>query len=155
MNPSSLLNKQSPNFNLESNKGKISLKNFLGKKIILYFYPKDNTPGCTIEANDFTKLSSEFKKLNTEIIGVSKDDIKSHERFISGNNLKLVLASDSDHKMQKDYGVWQKKKFIGREFMGTVRTTFLIDEKGKIIYVWENVKALGHARKVLEEVKKL
>lgn len=155
MELSNLLNKKAPNFKLESNSGTISPKDFLDKKIVLYFYPKDNTPGCTIEAKDFSKLSSEFKKLNTLIIGVSKDDMKSHDKFIKGHSLKVILASDPDHKMQEDYGVWQKKKFMGREFMGTARTTFLIDEKGKIIQIWENVKALGHAKQVLEFVRSL
>ena len=122
---------------------------------VVYFYPRDNTPGCTIEAKEFTELLSKFKKVKTHIYGISKDSEESHKNFCTKQSLKIDLISDIDHKIQEKYGAWQLKKFMGREFMGTVRTTFLIDKKGKIVNVWENVKAKGHANKVLEYVSNL
>jgi|SRR3989344_5281685 len=150
-----LLNKKAPDFYLESEDGMVSLKDFRGKKIILYFYPKDATPGCTIEANDFTALLKEFKKENCVVVGVSKDSVLSHEKFRKKEELEIILLSDEDHSMQEAYFVWQKKKFMGKEYMGTSRTTFLINEGGKVIKVWENVVSKGHAKEVLREVKGL
>ena len=143
-----------PEFTLDSPNGLISLKEMKGKKIVLYFYPKDNTPGCTVEAIDFTGAKKEFDKLNTIILGVSKDSIKSHDKFCSGKGLTITLLSDPDAAVQKAYGVWGKKKFMGLESVGTLRTTFLIDKKQRIAKVWENVKVNGHAKEVLEAVKK-
>ena len=120
---------------------------------IIYFYPKDNTPGCTIEAKEFTELLPEFKKLNTVIYGISKDSEKSHCNFIEKHNLKISLIPDENHKIQEKYKVWQLKKFIGREFMGTVRTTFLIGKDEKVIKIWKNVKVKGHAQEVLNYIK--
>jgi peroxiredoxin Q/BCP len=144
------------NFTLPStSKTKYTLKNSLGKFVVLYFYPKDDTPGCTIETNDFNKLLPEFNKLDCEIYGVSKDNIKSHDKFRKKYKIKFDLLSDEETKIHKKYNVWGKKKFMGREFLGTIRTTFLIDKKGKILKTWENVKVKDHAKEVLETLKKL
>ena len=142
------------NFTLPStNQTNFSLKGTLGKYVVLYFYPKDDTPGCTIETNDFNKLLSKFKKLDCEIYGISKDNIKSHHKFRDKYKIKFDLLADEELKVLKKYKVWGKKKFMGREFMGTNRTTFLIDKKGKIIKIWKNVKVKDHAKEVLETLK--
>ncbi len=142
------------NFTLPStNQTIFSLKNTLGKYVVLYFYPKDDTPGCTIETNDFNKLLSKFKKLDCEIYGISKDNIKSHHKFRDKYKIKFDLLADEELKVLKKYKVWGKKKFMGREFMGTNRTTFLIDKKGKIVKIWKNVKVKDHAKEVLETLK--
>lgn len=133
----------------------ICLKDFKGKNVVLYFYPKDNTPGCSIEAMTFTRYKDEFENNNTTIIGVSKDSCESHRKFIKNKNLNITLISDEDKDIQEKYGVWRLKKFMGREFMGTVRSTFLIDSKGKIRRIWDKVKVKGHVEEVLNEVKKL
>ena len=144
------------NFALPStNKVKYNLKDSIGKFVVLYFYPKDDTPGCTIETNDFNKLLSKFKKLDCEIYGISKDNLKSHNKFREKYKIKFNLLADEDLKVIKKYKVWGKKKFMGREFMGIIRTTFLIDKKGKIIKIWDNVKVQDHAKEVLETVKNL
>ena len=143
-------NTKAPVFILPStSKEKYSLKDSLGKYIVIYFYPKDDTPGCTIETNDFNKLQSKFKKLDCEIYGISKDSIKSHDKFKDKYKIKFDLLADEDLKVLKKYKVWGKKKFMGREFMGIIRTTYLIDKKGKILKVWNNVKAKDHAKEVL------
>ena len=149
-------NTKAPTFNLNSTNGKVySLKNSMGKYVVFYFYPKDDTPGCTIETNDFNKLLSKFKKLECEIYGISKDDLKSHDKFRNKYNIKFDLLADEEVKVLKKYKVWGKKKFMGREFMGIIRTTFLIDKKGKIIKIWNNVKVKDHAKEVLETLKNL
>jgi len=135
--------------------GKVSLKDFKGKNVILYFYPKDNTPGCTIEANDFSSYKEKFERENSVIIGVSRDDLKSHDKFTCDHKLKIKLISDEELKIQKMYGVWGKKKFLGKEFMGTIRTTFLIDKQGKIAQIWPNVKVNGHAEEVLNVIREI
>ena len=143
-----------PVFKLPStNKKEFSLKDSLGNFVVLYFYPKDDTPGCTIETVDFNKLLPKFKKLNCEIIGISKDNLKSHDKFRDKYKIKFDLLADQEIKVLKKYNVWAKKKFMGREFMGIVRTTFLIDKKGKIIKIWNNVKVKDHAKEVLEYLK--
>ena len=148
------INSQAPNFKLLStSKETYSLKNSLGKYVVIYFYPKDDTPGCTIENNDFNKLLSKFNKLECEIYGISKDNIKSHDKFRDKYKIKFNLLADEEIKILKKYKVWGKKKFMGREFMGINRTTFLIDKKGKIIKIWENVKVKDHAKEVLETLK--
>tara|TARA_Y100000816_G_C25854883_1_gene446458 strand:- start:110 stop:565 length:456 start_codon:yes stop_codon:yes gene_type:complete len=136
-----------------TNKLNYSLKDSAGKYIVLYFYPKDDTPGCTIETNDFNKLWSKFKKLDCEIYGISKDSLKSHEKFKEKYKIKFDLLSDEEIKVIKKYKVWKKKKFMGREFMGIVRTTFLIDKKGKILKIWNNVKVKDHAKEVLKTLE--
>ena len=147
---------KAPNFDSKStNKINFSLKDYLGKFVILYFYPKDDTPGCTVEANDFNKLLPQFKKLNCEIFGVSKDNIKSHDKFKEKYKLKFDLLSDEEITVLKKFKVWGKKKFMGREFMGILRTTFLVDKKGKILKIWENVKVKDHAKEVLVTLENL
>ncbi|PNX49117.1 MAG: thioredoxin-dependent thiol peroxidase [Thermoplasmata archaeon M9B1D] len=139
----------------DQNEKKVCLKDYKGKNIVLYFYPKDNTPGCSLEAMMFTKYKPEFEKNKTTILGVSKDTCDSHRKFIEKKNLNLTLISDIDKEIQKKYGVWRLKKFMGKEFVGTIRTTFLIDSNGKIKKIWDKVKVQGHAEQVLDEVKKL
>ncbi len=142
------------NFTLPStNNNNYSLKDSLGKYVVLYFYPKDDTPGCTIETNDFNKLLSKFKKLDCEIYGISKDNLKSHDKFRDKYKIKFDLLADEEIKILKKYKVWGKKKFMGREFMGIIRTTFLIAKKGKIIKIWDNVKVKDHAKEVLKTLK--
>ncbi len=144
---------KAPNFKLkDQNSKEYSLKNFKGNRIVLYFYPKDDTPGCTIEAKDFSELLAKFKKQNAVIIGISKDSVESHNKFTCKYELKLLLLSDPDHKTIEDYGVWQEKKNYGKTYMGIVRTTYLIDENGKIKKIWEKVKAKGHAEEVLNSL---
>ena len=144
------------NFTLPStNKNKYSLKNSLGKFVVLYFYPKDDTPGCTIETNDFNKLLPKFKKLDCEVYGISKDGLKSHDKFRDKYKIKFDLLADEEIKVLKKYKVWGKKKFMGREFMGIIRSTYLIDKKGKILKVWDNVKVKDHAKEVLEALKNI
>ena len=148
------INSNAPLFILESTNNNIySLKDSLGKFVVLYFYPKDDTPGCTIETNDFNKLLSKFKKLNCEVYGISKDNIKSHNKFKAKYNIKFDLLADEEVKIIKNYKVWNKKKFMGKEFMGIVRSTFLISPKGKIIKIWSNVKVKDHAKEVLDTLK--
>ena len=147
---------KAPLFKLSStNKKDYLLKDSLGKYIVLYFYPKDDTPGCTIETNDFNKLLPKFKKLECEIYGISKDSLKSHNKFRDKYKIKFDLLSDEDLAVLKKYKVWAKKKFMGREFMGILRTTFLIDPKGKIIKIWENVKVKDHAKDVLNTLNSI
>jgi len=148
------VNSKAPTFKLPStNNYNYSLINSIGKYVVIYFYPKDDTPGCTIETNDFNKLLPKFKKLQCEVFGVSKDSLKSHDKFRDKYKIKFDLLSDEKISVLKKYKVWAKKKFMGREFMGIVRTTFLIDKKGKILKIWENVKAKDHAIEVLETLK--
>ena len=147
-------NTKAPIFKLPStNKKEYSLKDSIGNYVIIYFYPKDDTPGCTLETNDFNKLLPKFKKLNCEILGISKDNISSHDKFRNKYKIKFNLLSDEKIQVLKKYKVWAKKKFMGREFMGIVRTTFLIDKKGKTLKVWNNVKVKDHAKEVLETLE--
>jgi len=149
-------NTKAPDFTLPSTNGENQkLKDLLGKYVVIYFYPKDDTPGCTIETNDFNKLYPKFEKLNCEIFGISKDTIKSHDKFREKFKIKFDLLSDEQIKILKKYKVWGKKKFMGREFMGIIRSTFLINKKGKVIKVWDNVKVKDHAKEVLETLKSL
>ncbi len=144
------------NFTLPStSNNNYSLKDSIGKYVVLYFYPKDDTPGCTIETNDFNKLLFKFKKLECEIYGISKDNLKSHNKFRDKYKIKFDLLTDESLKVLKKYKVWGKKKFMGREFMGIVRTTFLIDKEGKIIKIWKNVKVKDHAKEVLDTLKNI
>ena len=147
---------KAPNFSLPStgNSG-FSLQNSLGKYVVIYFYPKDDTPGCTIETRDFNKLLSKFKKLKCDIYGISKDTVKSHNKFRNKYKIKFNLLADEETKVLKKYKVWGKKKFMGREFMGIIRSTFLIDKKGKILKTWYNVKVKDHAKEVLETLQNL
>ena len=147
---------KAPNFKLPStSKDNYSLKDSIGKYVVIYFYPKDDTPGCTIETNDFNKLLPKFKKLNCDIFGISKDNLKSHDKFRDKYKIKFDLLADEELTVLKKYKVWGKKKFMGREFMGVLRTTFLIDKKGKIIKIWKNVKVKKHTKEVLETLKNI
>ena len=144
------------NFILPStSKKNFILKDSIGKYVVLYFYPKDDTPGCTIETNEFNKLLPKFKKLECEVYGISKDSLKSHDKFKDKYKIKFDLLADEELKVIKKYKVWKKKKFMGREFMGVVRTTYLLDKKGQILKVWNNVKAKNHAIEVLETLKSI
>ena len=150
------INSKAPSFEIPATSvGKYSLKNSSGKYLVLYFYPKDDTPGCTTETNDFNKLLSKFKKLNCEIYGISKDSLKSHDKFKDKYKIKFDLLADEEKEVLKKYKVWGKKKFMGREFMGIIRTTYLIDKKGKILKVWDNVKVKDHAKEVLETLQNI
>ena len=147
---------KAPDFCLENqDEKKICLKDYLGKNIILYFYPKDNTPGCSLEAMMFTKYKEEFEKHHTIILGISKDSCDSHKKFIENKQLNITLLSDSNKEIHQKYGVWRLKKFMGKEFIGTVRTTFLINKEGIIEHIWNNVKVKGHVEDVLDHVKSL
>ena len=147
------MKKKAFNFKLISTSDKVvELKKIKSKFIVLYFYPKDNTSGCTIETNDFNKLFSKFKKHDCTIFGVSKDSLESHKNWSKKLKLKFDLLSDEKKISLKGYKVWAKKKFMGREFMGTIRSTFVI-EKNNIINEWRNVKAIGHAKEVLEFIE--
>ena len=130
---------------------KVCLDDFKGKWVVLYFYPKDNTSGCTMEAVDFTKAKKDFDKINTVILGISPDSPESHCSFIDKHDLEIELLSDPDHKVLKQYNVWQKKSMYGKEYMGVVRTTYLIDPDGKIKHSWQKVEVPGH----VDEVKKV
>lgn len=133
----------------------ISLRDLEGKWVVLYFYPKDNTPGCTTEACDFTASMPDFEGLNAVILGVSPDSPKKHRSFIEKQKLGLTLLADEGTEVLQSYGVWQLKKFCGKEYMGVVRSTFLINPEGKIAAIWENVKVAGHAQAVKEALSKL
>lgn len=132
---------------------KVSLKDYRGKKVVLYFYPKDGTPGCTREAIEFRDIAEEFEKEGAIILGVSKDSIKSHQKFKQKHELPFTLLSDPEGKVLDLYGVWKKKSLYGRTFMGRERTTFLIDEKGIVKKVYRKVKANGHAQVCLLDLK--
>ena len=148
--------RKAPAFALDNQDGdKVRLTDFAGKWVVLYFYPKDNTSGCTKEACGFTEALPNFTKLNAEVLGVSPDSVKSHQGFIAKQNLKITLLSDPDHKILEKYGVWQKKSMYGREYFGVVRTTFLIDPKGKIARVWEKVKVAGHVDEVHQALSEM
>ncbi|MBR2222111.1 MAG: thioredoxin-dependent thiol peroxidase [Campylobacter sp.] len=144
-----------PEFSLENSDGvSISLRDFRGKNVVLYFYPKDNTPGCTTEACEFSANYDEFIANDTVIVGVSPDSVKSHSGFIIKQNLKHILLSDINKDVAKAYGVWQVRKNYGKEYLGIVRTTFVIDKEGKIAKVYKSVKAAGHAARVLADLIK-
>ncbi len=144
-----------PDFSLENSDGvSISLRDFAGKNVVLYFYPKDNTPGCTTEACEFSQNYDDFIANDCVIVGISPDSVKSHAGFINKQNLKHILLSDPDKEAAKAYGVWQVRKNYGKEYLGIVRTTFVIDKDGKILKVYKSVKAAGHAAKVLADLVK-
>jgi peroxiredoxin Q/BCP len=145
---------KAPGFTLDSDDGRqVSLKDFVDKKLVLYFYPKDNTPGCTTEAVGFRDIAEEFKKQGAVIVGVSKDSVESHKKFKEKHDLPFTLLSDPEGKVLNLYGVWKKKSLYGKTFMGTERTTFLIDEKGIVMKVYRKVKAKGHAQTCLLDLR--
>ena len=140
-----------PKFQLSDSDGNTVKSNDLkGKKLVIYFYPKDFTPGCTIEADEFSKDYNKFQKAGIEIIGISKDDVESHKKFCNKMKIPYILLADTETTVSKLFGVWGKKKFMGREYMGINRSTFLVNENGKIFKVFEKVKAKGHSKEVLE-----
>lgn len=132
--------------------GAVRLKDLRGKKVVLYFYPKDNTPGCTTESCDFRDAQAKFDAKDAVILGVSPDSVKSHDKFKQKFELPFALISDEDHKIAEAYGVWQEKSMYGRKYMGIVRSTFVIDEKGKIAAIYDKVKVKGHVADVLEKI---
>ncbi|MFN6538412.1 MAG: thioredoxin-dependent thiol peroxidase [Nostoc sp. EkiNYC01] len=139
----------------DQNDNPVTLFNFSDKWVVLYFYPKDDTPGCTTEAKDFTELNEDFSKLGATILGVSPDSSKSHCKFINKHNLAIALLSDPEHIVIEAYGAWRLKKFMGKEYMGVVRSTFLISPDRIIAYTWPNVKTKGHAQAVLTKLREL
>jgi len=144
-----------PSFTGETENGKISNKDIIGENSVIYFYPKDSTPGCTTEACDFRDNFSKFKTAKIKVYGVSKDSLASHAKFIEKQKLPFTLISDEDTSICQAFGIWGKKKFMGREFMGIKRTTFLVDSKGIIRAIWEDVKVKAHVDDVLKAAKEL
>jgi peroxiredoxin Q/BCP len=148
--------KKAPDFKLPASNGEtVKLSDYRGKKVVIYFYPKDNTPTCTQQACDFRDAYPAMADSNTVVLGISPDPVKSHEKFIGKQGLPFLLLSDEEHKVCEKYGVWQMKKLYGREYMGVVRSTFLIDEKGKLVREWRGVKIKGHVQQVADEAAKL
>ena len=146
---------KAPNFKLPSTSGTFQLSDNIGKNIILYFYPKDNTKGCSLEANDFNKYLKIINEKNAIVVGVSKDTIESHEKFIKKNKLKFDLLSDEKIIVIKKYKAWGLKKFLGNSYYGIIRTTVLINEKGKIVKTWSNVRVKDHVKNVINELSNI
>jgi len=145
------MGEKAPDFKAPNQEGKtIALKDFKGKSVVIYFYPKDDTPGCTIEACEFRDGMKQIKKAGAVVLGVSPDSVKSHTKFNDKFKLAFDLISDEDKVICKAYGVWAKKKLYGREYMGVLRSTFVINSQGKIARIFANVKPKGHAAEVLE-----
>ncbi|MDO3681683.1 thioredoxin-dependent thiol peroxidase [Paenibacillus ehimensis] len=143
-----------PDFTLTAGSGEsVTLSQFRGKYVVLYFYPKDMTPTCTEESCQFRDYNGQFETLNTEVIGISPDDLKSHAKFAAKYELPFLLLSDPDHTVCELFGVWQMKKMYGREYMGVVRSTFIVDPQGKLVREWRGVRIKGHVEQVLEAVK--
>lgn len=143
-----------PDRKLKANGGKdVSLSDYRGKYVILYFYPKDMTPGCTTEACDFRDNYESFKELDAVILGVSPDPVARHEKFIDKHELPFELLADEDHQLAEDFGVWKLKKNFGKEYMGIERSTFLIDKEGKLINEWRKVRVKGHVEEALEHLR--
>ena len=141
-----------PKFELEDSDGnKVKSTDFKGKKHVIYFYPRDFTPGCTTEADEFSRDYKKFKKSGVDVLGISPDDVDSHKKFCKKMGIPYTLLADTNKEVSKKFGVWGKKKFMGREYMGIVRSTFLVNEKGKIFKVYPKVKAAGHAKQVLDD----
>ncbi len=150
------IGQKAPNFSAQDqNSDTVSLDDFCDRWLVLYFYPKDDTPGCTVEATDFTALKEQFTELGAAIVGVSSDSAESHCKFIAKHNLGLQLISDPERQVTEAYNVWRLKKFMGKEYMGVVRSTFLITPDGKLAHIWHNVRAKGHAEKVLQKLAEL
>ena len=147
---------KAPDFTAQASDGTtVSLKSLKGKNIVLYFYPKDDTPGCTVEACGFRDTIKNFEKYNAIVLGVSPDGIKSHTNFIEKFDLPFLLLADEDKTICRDYGVWQEKSMYGKKYMGVARTTFVINKDGEIVKVFEKVKPQGHNEEVLEVLKSL
>jgi len=147
---------QAPDFCLlDMDNEEVCLSDLKGHFTVLYFYPKDNTTGCTMEARDFTEQLDKFKEIDVPVIGISPDSTEIHKNFIQKHRLEVKLLSDEDHAVLERYGVWQKKKMYGKEFMGVVRTTFILDPEGRIAAAWHKVKVPGHVDDVLKNVTQL
>ena len=148
--------KKAPAFTLQDEAGeKVKLSDFAGQWVVLYFYPKDDTPGCTVEACEFTAGLSGFEKLDATVFGCSRDTPESHRKFIAKYKLKVKLLSDPDHEVMDKYGAWGEKSNYGKTSMGVIRSTTLIDPEGKVAYRWPTVKAAGHAEQVAEKLAEL
>jgi thioredoxin-dependent peroxiredoxin len=148
------IGQKAPDFELQSNENKqVKLSDFKGKNVVLFFYPKDMTPGCTTEACDFRDYHSEFSDLNTVILGISPDPIKSHQKFIEKHGLPFLLLADEEHKVAELYDVWKLKKNFGKEYMGIERSTFIIDQSGNLVKEWRKVKVADHVKEALEFIK--
>ncbi len=149
-------NDMAPDFTLpRDGGGTLSLGALAPRKVVLYFYPKDDTPGCTTEALDFTRLKDEFTAAGTVVVGISKDSAKAHDKFCAKHGLGVILVSDAEGDTAERYGTWQEKRMYGRTYMGIERTTFLIDGAGRIARVWRKVKVNGHAAEVLDAARAL
>lgn len=146
--------KRAPEWTLVSDEGrKLSLSSLKGAPVVMYFYPKDNTPGCTVEAQEFRDLNKNFEKLGVRVIGLSPDSVETHGKFIAKQGLNFSLLADTGHKVAEKYGVWVEKNMYGRKYWGVQRATFLIGTDGKITKIWPKVRPKGHAHEVLEAVK--
>jgi thioredoxin-dependent peroxiredoxin len=146
--------KKAPDFTLPASNGEnVKLTDLKGKNVVLYFYPKDMTPGCTTEACDFRDHHESFGELDAVIIGVSPDPVERHNKFIEKHDLPFLLLADVDHKVAEDYGVWQLKKNFGKEYMGIVRSTFIIDKDGNVVKEWSKVRVKGHVEEALTYIK--
>ena len=139
----------------DANGKKIKSSDFKGKKHVIYFYPKDFTPGCTTEADEFSKDYKKFQKEGIEVIGISPDDVDSHKKFCNKMGIQFPLLADVDKEVSQKFGVWGKKKFMGREYMGVLRSSFLVNEKGKNFKIYPKVKPAGHSKEVLEEFSRV
>ena len=147
---------KAPDFTLlDQDNNSRTLSNYLGKWVLIYFYPKDDTPGCTKEACTLSELFPDFKKLNAVVLGISADSVKSHKKFVDKYKLPFTLLSDTNKEVVEKYGVWQKKKFMGREYMGILRTSFLVNTNGKIEKIYKNVNSEIHAEEVLKDLSEL
>ena len=147
---------KAPDVSLATDDGQnVRLSSYKGRPVVLYFYPKDDTPGCTTEAKDFSCLAAEFKKAGAEIIGISPDSAKSHLKFRQKHELEVKLASDEDHSIAEAFGSWVEKSMYGKTYMGVDRSTFLVDKQGKVAKAWRKVKVAGHAEEVLAALKAL
>lgn len=147
-------NQKAPEFTLEATNGEtLSMSDFKGKNVVLYFYPKDMTPGCTTEACDFRDHHAGFADLNTVVLGVSADPVSDHKKFTEKHSLPFPLLADVNHELSEAYGVWQEKKNFGKTYMGITRATFVIDEEGTIQNVWPKVKVEGHVQEVYDYIK--
>jgi peroxiredoxin Q/BCP len=143
-----------PDFTLEANNGEtVKLDNFKGTNVVLYFYPKDMTPGCTTEACDFRDQMQQFKEVNAVVLGVSPDPVSRHQKFIEKYGLPFLLLADTDHQVAEAYGVWTLKKNFGKEYMGIERSTFIIDSEGKLVKEWRKVQVKGHVEEALTYIK--
>lgn len=151
-----VVGKKAPEFCLPDKNGNdVCLRDYKGKNVILYFYPKDNSPSCTTEAIGFTNILPELLELNAEVIGISPDNPESHKKFIEKKNLKITLLSDEDTEVLKKYGAWAMKKFRGKSYMGVIRSTYLINKYGNIEYHWPKVSVKGHPEDVKEKLSKV